>query len=822
MYELRGVTPRIKDLADKVRNRVVRVDAERTVIMTEAYKKYEKMPPIIKIPMALKDACELATVKIEDFEIVAGAKGQHFMGTGMPPCWSDVFWVIDCCDSGEWSLDEDGIYHNPADEDGFEVTISKEDLELYRECKPYWIDQQNSISAMAETFQPDGFKEKYQELECSDYFPGMPLMICATGHLTAGFKKIIDVGYAAIRKQAQDWMDAHEGNLMGDDVNKYMFYKSTAIACDAAITLIDRYAAEAARMAAECTDANRKAELEMMADGFAWIARNPARSYWEACEAVIMYQLVLCFNDGWSPSCSLGRFDQYTWPYLKRDLDAGKLTLDQAQEITDAFFLKVNGFYAPGFPKQAKVSGIGTTYYHTTIGGVDPDTGEDASNPVTYMVLETLGRLELHDPTISLRVNDNTPEDLWELALITSKRVGGLPLFQNDELIIPSLQEEMGFTLHDARDFSLIGCQEIVGSGCDYPAPCGVHPPHASIWFGVILDMAINDGINPKNGKQAPEAVRSGYLYDMGGFEEVWDAYEKLVRYCMNWQITMNNYTEYISMWVAPQAALSISMDDCMERGVDAAAGGCRYNSYGGTAPGLATVADSLTTIKYMCFDKKLCTTRELYDAVMANWEGYEELRQRIINQVPHYGNDDEYADAIYKRVVDLYVDACDHGYSTRSKKYKAGMYGASDHIAQGYRTWATPDGRHTDDPLADAASPAQGRDHGGPTAIFNSACCYDQSRFMDGMALNVRMHPSAVAHEDGLRKLRDLTRTYFDRGGMEVQYNIVDTETLRAAQENPDDYRNLVVRIAGYSAYFVEMADDLQNDIISRTENRM
>lgn len=267
-------------------------------------------------------------------------------------------------------------------------------------------------------------------------------------------------------------------------------------------------------------------------------------------------------------------------------------------------------------------------------------------------------------------------------------------------------------------------------------------------------------------------------------------------------------------------AALSLSIEGCMENGLDCTQGGAKYNSFGGTATGLGTIADSLTTIRYMVFDQKKCTARELYDAVMANWEGYDDLRDTILAEVPHYGNDDPYADEQMSWVCDLYYRLCGECYSTRSKVYKAGLYGASDHIAQGKLTWATPDGRRDGEPLADATSPAQGRDLRGPTAVFNSACCFDHSHIMDGIALNIRIHPSAVGDDEGLGKLKAMTQGYFDKGGMEVQYNIVSAETMRAAQADPEAYRDLVVRIAGFSAYFVEMTPDLQNDIISRTEN--
>jgi formate C-acetyltransferase len=256
-----------------------------------------------------------------------------------------------------------------------------------------------------------------------------------------------------------------------------------------------------------------------------------------------------------------------------------------------------------------------------------------------------------------------------------------------------------------------------------------------------------------------------------------------------------------------------------MEIGKDCHQGGARYNSYGATAVGLPTIADSLTTIKYMCFDKKICSTRELFDAYMADWVGYEDLQQRVLTEVPHYGNDDPYADEEMTWIVDTYIELCSEISSWRTDKYKPGMYSAADHISQGHFTWATPDGRKTGTPIADAASPGQGRDVSGPIAVLNSANCFDQSCIQNGLALNLKFHPSAL-QGDGREKLVQMTQAYFDNGGAELQFNVVGSEVMRKAQEHPDDYRDLVVRIAGYSAYFVELPIGLQNDLISRQEH--
>jgi formate C-acetyltransferase len=802
-------------MRELIRDRVIQTDAEMAVIITDCFKRNENLIPTLKRPRALLDVCEKMTVRVEDFEMLVGNTSKNFCGAGSNPDWGGADTIPWLVDSGSWTLRDDGLYHNP-DEEELRMSVAPEDVAAFREIAPYW--QGKTYNDVAAAWQPQGYEE-LAGMNVSATKVGAPLLMMPSGHLTPGFPKIINRGYADIRREAQAWLDGHINNLMGDDAQKVMFYTAVVTSCDAATILLKRYSAKCLEKAGECGDEARRAELLSMADSLAHISENPCRSFREACQAALMYQylLRLAFIGDIG---SFGRVDQYTWQFLKRDLEEGKLTMAQAQEILDCFYLKINSMYGGGAGggDLVKIIGIGNTYLHNTVGGVDPKTGEDASNPVTYMVLQSIARLSLHDPTVSLRVNKNTPPDLWALAIETSTKVGGLPLLQNDDVIIPGIMQELGFSLEDARDYAIIGCQEITGSGNDYSAANGIAPPHASIHYSALLATALNDGKNPMNGEQS--SIHTGFLYDMRSFDEVKEAWRKLARYYLKAQVSLNNYLEYLVQYHTPQAILSLSVDGCMEKGIDCTAGGAKYNSYGGTATGLATVADSLTAIKYMVFDKKLCSARELYDAVMANWEGYEPLRQQIINEVPHFGNADPYADEQMTWVINTYYEACCECYSSRTRRFKAGLYGAADHVGQGYTTWATPDGRLAGTPIADAASPVQSRDVNGPTAVFSSSLCYDHTRFMDGVCLNIRIHPTAISRADGMEKLRDMVRAYMDSGGAEAQFNVVSTEKLRAAQAKPDEYRNLVVRIAGYSAYFVELTQDCQNDLISRTEN--
>ena len=814
MYTFKPYTERVARLRDAVRDRLMVADAVKARLELEAQKKYVKYPPMLQKPYMALYVLERMPLNIQEDEYFFGGLGNKGWGGA-----GGAMWVMMDIEH-TWPMGEDGLYHAPDDDPFYShqrMAIAPEDVKELREISKERM--QLSGGFMAADWLPDGVEELFAlQANPSGKKGGWPVYM-PPGHLTPGYQNILREGYGAIRKRAQDWLDARKGNIMGDDIGKYMFYKAATVACDGAITLTRRYAGLARELAEKASDPAKKAEYLSRAESLDHIATETPRTFWEACQMAMMYNVFLkAEND--PGVTSLGRFDQYTWPYLKADLEAGRITLDEAQEYVDGFFLKINTFYGGGFGKNAQTTGIGNSYQHTTIGGMDPATGEDAVNPVSYMVLETMARLDLHDPTISLRVTKNTPKEMWDCAMAASTRVGGLPLLQNDEVIVPAIVRELGWTVEDARNFAFIGCQEITGSGNDYPAPNGSAMGHNGIFWAIALDMAINNGFNPINGAQCPEEIRSGYLYEMKSMDEVRAAFEKITTWMMTWSATLNNLTEHEYPRLFPFPNLSISTEGCMESGKDVSEGGAKYNSYGGTATGLATTADSLTALKYVVFDKKIATGEEFLQAILDNWEGHEMLRQIVLNTVPHFGNNDPYADEEMTYVQDLYYNITRAFSTCRCSTYKCGTFGASDHVVQGEITWATPDGRKTGEPIADACSPAQGRDTNGPTAVLTSATKFDQSRLMDGMALNLKIHPTSLKGDEGITKLENLTKAYFSNGGMEVQYNVVDAETLRRAQAHPENYHNLVVRIAGFSAYFVDMTTEMQNDIISRAEH--
>ena len=494
MYQFRPVAPRVEEYHQRVRDRVFMPDSEIAMITTEAYQKNESVVPLIRRCRTLYDICSKMTLRVEDGCLFVSNRGKSFCGTGPSVEWDGGGWIPRLVGEGHWGeVQEDGYYHSPDDE-MLKFRVHPDDVKALQGITEYW--KTRTITSHANSWMPEGYDD-FCKLEVCKNVPGAPVMMMTAGHLTPGYPRLMKMGIGKIRQYAQDWIDAHKFNLMGVDVRKNLFYEGVVIMCDAFTVLANRYSALCAEKAAAEADPQRKAELEMMSAGLAHIATEPPATYWEACQIMLLYQLFL-FEENHYPAPSFGRFDQLTWPMLKKDLEEGRLDLETAQLYTDYFFLHANMAYG-GMPGKglAETTGIGNTYQHTTIGGVDPDTGEDATNPVTYMVLESVGRIGLHDPTVSLRVNKDTPDKLWDCALETTKLVGGLPLYQNDDVIIPAVMKEMGFSLRDARDYCFIGCQEITGHGNDYSAANGISPPNASLHYAPLLDMAINNGVNP-------------------------------------------------------------------------------------------------------------------------------------------------------------------------------------------------------------------------------------------------------------------------------------------------------------------------------------
>ena len=801
MFELKPITPRVQKLREIYRESIPKLDAERVRILTEFSQKNRNDVPVIARAKALHEILSRMTVRVEPGELLVGNMAATFRGCCLWPEYGGLGWLIEELDKG--------LFDKKEIKDGF-MYMDDEDREYVHSVEDYW--QENCIAAKLTAAMPE---ELYPLANTGVGIDPFSNGTVPSGHYNANYRKAVEKGFGAIKNEALEKIKEMQGKMGSHDPEKYFFYKAVVISCDSAIRYSKRYAEECRRQSEGIVDTKRREELLKMADSLDWIMENPARTYHEALQVCILYQYILLIEGNYL-GITIGRLDQHVGDYLKADLENGRITADEAQELMDCFFIKTADLFFSGPTMISRVAGAYSNNLRITIGGRKPD-GSDATNEATFLCLQSASRLKLHDPNLSLGLHRDSPDELIEAGIETSKIVYGIPCIENADLIIDVLHKR-GLSIEDARNYCVVGCIELSGSGCEWS---NVSSPFSKGFINIvnILIQSINNGINPQNKK--PGGLQTGYLYEMESFERVQEAFKTQLEYFLDWQFSVNNIMERIGFQAMPVPMASATMDGCMETGRDMMHGGAKYNSTGMAILGVGTIVDSLSAIKYMVYDKKLCTTRELYDAVMANWEGYELLRERIINEVPHYGNGDIYADELATWVADLYTGRV-NSYRGPRGGYRPGIYSAGAHVLHGYMTWATPDGRHTGQPVSDSASPSQGIVKNGPTGIARSILALNPSNFGNGLQFNMKFHPSSLEGEQGTEKMKQFIQSFFNQGGMQLQYNVVDSETLKQAKENPDDHRDLVVRVAGFSAYFVELYEDLQNEIITRSEVRI
>lgn len=816
MYTLKPMTERVMKTRDKYRNTVPRVDISRYRLITEFYQQNPGLTGQLLRANAMRYIYENLPLRVEDEDVIVGALGTTFRACSYYP------------EYGASTLAREIQSGNISSRKYDPYTIDPEDGKYVIETADFW--EKNSLGAKTNAYKMDGFLAhdgSGTTTQSAHHADGGPV-----GHLCTNYNKAIRKGFGAIKAEAEAKMrEIEEAGAYGNSIEKYYFYKAVSIVCDGMITLTKRYAKKVEEMAAAETRPERKKELEMMARSLNWVTENPARNFHEALQGLFLYQLCLAL-EGNMHGMSWGRLDQYLGDFYEKDIADGTLTPEYAQEMLDMFYLKVaemNKFW--GDSGEYGVPGY-TSGQLITIGGVDPETGEDATNAVTYMCLQSSGRLVLHDPPTALRIHKNMPEELWEAGIATTKICGGVPSLENDEVIIPALIDR-GLPLKSARNYCAVGCVEPGGCGDEW---CACGGTGGGDFFNMVnaLMVGINNGINPMPTfdwvtKQRKPSTQSGpatgYLKDFTSFDQVLDAYKQQVEFFVKMHISLTNSFEYIARQFMPLPVVSSTMDGCMEKGADVMWGGARYNSTGIAGVGIGNLADSLQMIKRLCFDEetKRCTPAELYDALMHNWEGHEDLYNYVKNEAPHYGNGDPEADAWVRWASDVFAEAVKKGSSIRGGGWSAGLWPVTTNVAFGLSTSATPDGRKSGEPLADGISPVQSMDKNGPTGVLNSVGNINCRNFANGTLLNMKFSPSCLNGEESVGKLIYLLKTYFfDMLGMEVQINVVSSDTMRAAQKDPEKYKDLVVRIAGFSVYFVEMHRTGQNDLISRTELSM
>ena len=580
-------------------------------------------------------------------------------------------------------------------------------------------------------------------------------------------------------------------------------------AADAVIHFAERHAALALEMAATEKNARRRGDLETIAETCGHVPAHPPRSFWEAVQAYWFVHLAVVTEQNTWDSFSPGRFDQHLWPFYERDMESGALTREQAQELLGCLWVKFNNQPAP--PKvgvTAAESGTYTDFCNINNGGLKAD-GSSAVNEVTYLILDVIDEMRLLQPSSNLQLSKKNPDRFLKRGLEIVRQGWGQPSIFNADLVVEELLRQ-GKAIEDARAGGVSGCVETGAFGREAYILTG--------YFNLpkVLEIALNNGVDPRTGKRI--GLETGDPRVFATFEDVFAAFRKQLRHFIEIKIRGNNAIERLYARCLPAPFLSLLVEDCIAKGKDYNDGGPRYNStyIMGVAPG--TVTDSLSAIRYHVFDRRELTMAELLEALAANFEGHERTRLMLWNKTPKYGNDDDYADGILRRVFDAYFEEINGRPNTKGGMYRVNYLSTTCHVYFGSVTGATPDGRRAWEPHSDGISPVQGADRKGPTAVIQSAAKMDHAR-TGGTLLNQKFTPKLVEGEKGLDNLAHLVRSYFKLDGHHIQFNVVTAETLREAQQHPEQHRDLIVRVAGYSDYFCDLTTALQNEIIARTE---
>lgn len=782
-----GPSERIEKIKARFVATTPEICAERAKLITESYKETEGLPMSTRRAKALEKILMGMSIFIEDDELIVG--NQSSMPRSAP-----VYPEFSC----EWLEAElDRLAKRSAD-----VFLISEDVKqtLRKDVFPYWKGKTNQEIATA-LMKPEALAAQNAVVYTvgNYYFNGV-------GHISANYGKVMREGLNSVIAEAEkakekfDYADAHQ-------MKSLHFLESTIIANKAVIAFANRYADEAERLAAVEQDASRKAELLEIARICRKVPAEPAETFPEAVQSFWFIHLVIQLESN-GHSISPMRFDQYCYPFY----EASKVSMppEKAQELLDLMWLKLNGLNKVRDETSTMAFAGYPMFMNIIVGGQDRE-GKDATNELSLMLLQAAANTKLYAPSLSIRIHEGTPDVLYMKSAEVSRMGLGVPAYFSDRTIIPALLSR-GLTLEDARDYGIIGCVEPQVGG-------KTEGWHDAAFFNMakVIELVLNDGYDPRTGTQV--GPRTGVVTEMQTFDDVMAAYTKQMEYFVGLMCHADNMVDLAHGQNVPLPFLSSLVEDCIGRGKSLQEGGAIYNFSGPQGVGVANAGDSLTAIKKLCFDEKAISLPELKDIIDKDFEGAEEIRQMLINRAPKYGNDDDYADDIAVESANIYCREVNKYHNPRGGQFQPGLYPASANVPFGGVCGATPDGRKKGTPLADGVSPIGGFDISGPTATVNSVAKLDHEVTSNGTLLNQKFHPNAVKGEEGLRNLIAITETYFKNGGFHVQYNVIDRNTLLEAQKKPDDYQSLVVRVAGYSAFFTALDKSLQDDIISRTE---
>ncbi len=827
-------SPRIAKLVAHLFEKMPQIEADRAVLLTESYRKTEGLPITTRRAEAFAHIVRNIPITIRPDELIVGSATKS-------PRSCQVFPEF----SYEWLEDEfDTVATRSADP--FE--ISEETKRTLHEVYQYWGGK--TTSDLAYSYMSDGAKMamKHNIFTPGNYFYN------GVGHVTVNYGEVLAIGFEGIADKARAALEnVHDGDA--DFATRRSFLEAVILSMEAASEYAERYALLALEMAKNETDPQRRNELALIANNCANVPRHGAKSFYEACQSFWFVQMLLQVESS-GHSISPGRFDQYMYPYYKADLDAGKITREFAQELIDCIWVKFNDLNK--VRDAASAEGFaGYSLFQNLIAGGQTADGLDATNDLSFMTITATMHVLLPAPSFSVRVWNGTPHSFMIHAAELTRMGSGMPAYYNDEVIIPALVSR-GLTMEDARDYNIIGCVE--------PQKAGkTEGWHDAAFFNMCRPVELVFTNGAEWGDQV--GPKTGELSEFTTFEKFYAAYKAQMNYMIELLVNADNSIDVAHAERCPLPFESAMVEDCIGRGKPLQQGGAIYNFTGPQGFGIANMTDALYAIKTLVYDQKKYTIEQFADALRNNYgepfgalqseqmtvqiarelaaKGrtpdektiagiYEQIRKNEtsatkkalydqlradIDELPKFGNDVTDVDLFARDVAYTYTRPLQNYKNPRGGIFHAGLYPVSANVPLGAQTGATPDGRLAGTPVADGVSPASGRDTHGPTASCNSVAKLDHGIASNGTLFNMKFHPSALKGRSGLEGFVTLIRGYFAQKGMHMQFNVVSRETLLDAQKNPDQYRSLVVRVAGYSALFTTLSRSLQDDIINRTE---
>lgn len=783
----------MNDRVAKLRKQSIEAEAwmssERAELITCFYKQGGNLSIPVRRAMAFKYIMEHKSICINDGELIVGERGCAPKAT---PNYPEL-----CCHS----LEDLDILNS---REKIAYKVDQETRKVYeQEIIPFW--QGNSIRDLIFSEMTAEWKAAYDAGIFTEFMEQR-----APGH-TVLDNKIYHKGFLGFKKDIQNSLDNLDYLNDSEAYAKQEELKAMLICAEAIMLFAERHAQKARELAQVETDQIRKQELEKIAEICDHVPAHKPRNFQEALQAYWFVHLgVITELNTWD-AFNPGRLDQHLYPFYKNELAEGTITSEEAQELLQCFWVKFNNQPAP--PKvgvTAAESGTYTDFANINSGGLKAD-GSDGVNDITYMILDVIDEMRLLQPSSNIQLSKKSPERFLKHTCKIIRKGWGQPSIFNADTIIEEMLRQ-GKSIEDARCGGASGCVETGAFGKESFILTG--------YFNLVkvLELTLNNGIDICTGEQL--GLQTGEASEFANFSELQEAFKKQVKYFIDIKMRGNNVIERIYALYMPAPFLSILIDDCIKKGKDYNDGGARYNTSYVQGVGLGSLTDSFSALKKHIFDDKTLTMQQLLEALKTNFVDREKIRLLLINKTPRYGNDDEYADAIMVELFNLFHDEVNGRKNTKGGVYRINMLPTTCHVYFGSVIGATPDGRKAREPLSEGISPVQGADRLGPTAVIKSASKMDHVR-TGGTLLNLKFTPQVLEGEDGITKLSQLVRSYFKLDGHHVQFNVVNAETLRKAQAHPEKYRDLIVRVAGYSDYFCDLSQALQQEIIARTEHR-